>query len=201
MIPKIGKDKGQHVRRRGFLAGLSAFALWGGASRPARAQAKLGEDGLYHMDWYLESFLDVAEDVSAAAAAGKRLAVLWGLRGCPACRRMHEVHLADPKIAGYLRANFEVLHLNFLGAREVTDFDATKLPEKAFAARYGVRSTPTMQFFPEAPAGLAAMPPAKREVARLESLPEPAEFLALFRYVRAKGYETEAFEAWLERQA
>ena len=31
------------------------------AAGPARAAARLGEDGLYQHDWYLESFLDLGE--------------------------------------------------------------------------------------------------------------------------------------------
>src|SRR6478735_10806824 len=103
------------------------------------AAARLGEDGLYQQDWYLESFLDLSEDIETATRNGKRLAIMWGLKGCPACRRMHEVHLADPKIEGYIKANFEVLHLNHIGAREVTDFDGRKLGEKALGEAYGVR--------------------------------------------------------------
>jgi thioredoxin-related protein len=184
--------------RRGFLGGIgAAFA----AAPAARAAAKLGEDGLYQMDWYVEGFLELAEDLTAAAQRGKRFALLWGLRGCPACKRMHEVHLADPAIAGYIRDNFDIVHLNFLGSREVTDFDGTRLPEKAFAERYGVRGTPTIQFFPESATGLAQRPLARREVARIAALPDPPEFLAMFRYVRAKGYEAGTFEAWRKRQA
>lgn len=57
---------------------------------------------------------------------------------------------------------------------------------------------------PVRPSGIAdtsGRPPAYHPAAGLESLPEPPEFLALFRYVRAKGYETEAFAAWFKRQA
>jgi len=186
--------------RRGVLSGLCLAAAWAAAS-PARAGVKLGEDGLYQTDWYVESFLELSEDLAAATDRGKRLAILWGLKGCPLCRRMHEVHLADPTIAGYIRDNFDIVHLNLIGSREVTDFDGSRLPEKAFAERYGVRGTPTVQFFPESAAGIARQPAAKREVARITALPEPPEFLAMFRYVRTKGYETETFEAWLKRQA
>ena len=188
------------LRRRGFLAGIAGLALCG-VGRTAGAQARLGDDGLYHMDWYVESFLDMTEDLADAAAAGKRFAVMWGLRGCPACRQMHEVHLSKPEIAGYVRDNFAVLHLNILGLREVTDFDGTKLPEKTFAAKYGVRSTPTIQFFPTAAGGLASRPPAAREVARMANLPAPAEFLALFQYVRAQGYEAGSFASWRLRNS
>jgi thioredoxin-related protein len=179
----------------GFAGGLAGVA----SNAPALARAALGEDGLYHLDWYLESFLDLAEDLAAATAKGKRFAILWGLKGCPACRRMHMVHLAEPRIESYLRSHFEILHLNILGARPVTDFDGTQAGEKALAARYGVNGTPAIQFFPETLEGLPSKPPAGREVMRMPGLPEPEEFLAVFRYVREKGYERGSFADWAKK--
>jgi thioredoxin-related protein len=176
---------------------LLAAALLPGS---AHAAARLGEDGLYQHDWYLESFLDLAEDLAAATAAGKRLAILWGLKGCPACRRMHEVHLADPATEAYVRANFEILHLNHIGARVVTDFDGRKLGEKALADAYAIRFTPSIQFLPERAEGLGGRAPRAREVARMPGLLEPAAFLAMFRYVRERGYEQAGFQDWVKRQ-
>jgi thioredoxin-related protein len=188
------------VTRRSLLAGGLAGGFAAGVARnPALARATLGEDGLYHLDWYLESFLDLGEDLAAATGKGKRFAVLWGLKGCPACRRMHVVHLAEPRIERYLRSHFEILHLNILGARPVTDFDGTQAGEKALAARYGVSGTPAVQFFPETPDGLSSKPPAGREVMRMPGLPEPEEFLAMFRYVREKGYERGSFADWAKK--
>lgn len=168
------------ISRRSLLAS-SLVAM---ATAPALAKAKLSEDGLYQEDWYLESFLDLAEDLTNASQAGKRFVILWGLRNCPACRRMHQVHLADPAIETYIRDNFAVLHLNILGAREVTDFGGGKLTEKALAKHYGIEGTPAIQFFPTSAAGLAAKPPREREVARMASLLEPQAFIAQFRAVR-----------------
>lgn len=187
------------TRRHAIAAlGLGALTLRSGT---AQAAARLGEDGLYHLDWYLESFLDLPEDLAAATARGKRFAILWGLKGCPACKRMHQVHLQDPGIEAYIRSNFDILHLNHIGARSVTDFDGSKRGEKALAEAYGVRFTPTIQFFPEDASGLAARSGQAREVARVPGLPEPGEFLAMFRYVREKGYETAPFPDWLRKQA
>lgn len=183
------------------LGGVAGFAIGGSAVTPARAKERLGEDGLYQLDWYLESFLDLADDLSSATQKGKRFAILWGLKGCPSCKRMHEVHLMDPKIEGYIRDNFDILHLNILGAREVIDFDGKKFGEKAFAGAYRVRGTPTIQFFPETAAAFAAKTGEAREVTRIAGLPEPADFLAMFRYVREKGYEAAPFEDWLKKQA
>jgi thioredoxin-related protein len=166
----------------------------------ARAKATLGEDGLYQLDWYLESFLELSEDLAGATSRGKRFALMWGLKGCPACKRMHEVHLNDPKIEGYIRDNFEILHLNHIGARLVTDFDGRKLGEKALGESYAIRFTPTIQFFPENTGGLAALDGQAREVARMPGLLEPEAFLSMFRYVREKGYETAPFPDWLKRQ-
>jgi thioredoxin-related protein len=126
---------------------------------------------------------------------------MWGLRGCPACKRMHTVHMMDPKIENYVRDNFEILHLNHIGAREVTDFDGRKRGDKALGETYGIRFTPTIQFFPESADGLAAKSGQGREVARMPGLLEPSEFLAMFRYVREKGYEQSPFPDWLKRQA
>lgn len=167
---------------------------------PALAKAKLGDDGLYQMDWYLESFLDLAEDLAGAAAKGKRFAINWGLKGCPGCKRMHEVYMTDPKVEAYIRDNFEILHLNFLGSRDVTDFDGKKLAEKPLSSTYDVKGTPTIQFFPETADGLAARKGQAREVARMSGLPEKPEFLAMFRYVREKGYEQGPFADWFKKQ-
>jgi len=187
------------LSRRYAIAAMG-LGLLGLRATPAVAKAKLGEDGLYQMDWYLESFLDLSEDLAAATAKGKRFAVVWGLKGCPACKRMHEVHLMDPGIEAYIRDNFEVLHLNHIGARTVTDFDGRKLGEKALGEVYGIRFTPTIQFFPEQTTGFAAMHGQAREVARMPGLLEPVAFLAMFRYVREKGYESGPFPDWLKKQ-
>lgn len=178
---------------------LSALSL--GMTAPLHAQGaahagRLGEDGLYQLDWFTESFLDIAEDIAAAAAKGRRFAILWGLKGCPACKRMHEVHFQDAALVGFIRARFEILHLNILGAREVIDLDGRKFGEKAFAAHYGVRATPTFQFFPASVEGLAARDPQAREVARLPGLPEPEEFRAMFDYVHREGYRQMPFAEW-----
>lgn len=167
--------------------GLLAMGIAGLLARPAVAEVRLGEDGFYHQPWISETFLDLAEDLEAATRAGKRLAVVVEQRGCPYCRDMHTVVLADPAIGDYVRTNFDLVRLDLHGAREVTDFDGSRLSEKAFAARYGVRITPTILFFPTSAAGLAEKAPGGREVARMPGLLRAADFLALFRQVRERG--------------
>jgi thioredoxin-related protein len=185
--------------RRHLIAGGAALAASLAGAR-VRADAVLTEDGLYRQPWFLESFLELPDDLTGAANSGKRFAVMWELRGCPYCRETHLVNFARPDIAGYIQANFEILQLNIIGSRKVTDFDGAEISEKALAAKYGVRFTPTFQFFPESAAGLGTKEPEKREVARAPGYLRPDDFLALFRFVRQKEYETRSFRDYLRAE-
>ena len=182
--------------RRQLMAAGAGLAL-GLAGGRVRAEPMLTEDGLYRQPWFLESFLELPDDLAGAANSGKRFAVMWELRGCPYCRETHLVNFARPDIADYIKSNFDILQLNIIGSRKVTDFDGAEISEKALAAKYGVRFTPTFQFFPESTAGLGEKAPEKREVARAPGYLRPDDFLALFRFVREKGYETRSFREYL----
>src|SRR6201990_2774880 len=140
--------------RRNVIAGGEAAAVGLVVGR-ARADAVLTEDGLYRQPWFLESLLELADDLDGATKSGKRFAIMWELRGCPYCRETHLVNFSRPDIEDYVKSNFEVLQLNIIGSRKVTDFDGKEISEKALAAKYGVRFTPTVQFFPESAADFA----------------------------------------------
>jgi thioredoxin-related protein len=183
------------LSRRFLIAGSAALV----APFPAVASAlKLNDDGLYTRPWFLESLLDLNDDLKEAADKGKRFVIMWELKGCPYCRKVHEVNLADPAIETFIKDRFELLQLNIIGAREVTDFDGERLTEKAFARKYGVRATPTFQFFPERADGLAQRPPNAREVARWQGYMEPKPFTAMFRFVADKAYEKTSLTDYLK---
>lgn len=189
------------LTRRSLLTSLLAGAAAAMAPLPAVASAlKLNDDGLYTKPWFLESLLDLNDDLKEAAGNGKRLVIMWELKGCPYCKKIHEVNLADPAIEAFIKERFELLQLNIIGAREVTDFDGQRLPEKEFARKYGVRTTPTFQFFPESVEGLAQKKPAQREVARWQGYMEPKPFTAMFRFVSEKAYEKTSLLDYLKAQ-
>lgn len=188
------------ISRRDVLVGAALAASGAGAARLA-AEPVLGDDGLYKQDWFLQSFLELGPDLAEAASGGKRFAVMWELKGCPACRDTHRVNFADPHVSGYIRERFAILQLNLIGDLEVTDFDGSVLSEKALAARYGVRFTPTIQFFPASAEGLGDVPPRAREVLRLVGYSEPDPFRRSFAYVAERAYETESLGSYLERTA
>ncbi|MFL9827377.1 thioredoxin family protein [Rhodoplanes sp. SY1] len=182
---------------------LIGAALAGPALTSAKLRAeelKLNEDGLPHVEWFLQSLLELADDVALAQQNGKRLAVMWELRGCPYCRETHIKNLGDPAIASYIRTNFEVLQLNVAGDRKVVDLDGETLSERRLAEKYGVRFTPTFQFFGESVDAMKAKAPRAREVARAQGYLEPKHFQALFRFVAEKAYEKGTLRDYLRAQ-
>jgi thioredoxin-related protein len=182
------------------VASLAALAALKASAEDAGEEPALSPEGLLTEPWFLESFLDLADDLSSTHKEGKRFAIMWELRGCPYCRETHLVNFAQPRIRDYIKANFEVLQLNTIGDRKVKDFDGTELSEKEMAKKYAIRFTPTFQFFPEIPAGLNDLTPAKREVARAPGYLRPDDFLAFFRFVREKAYEKGSFRDFLKSQ-
>jgi thioredoxin-related protein len=183
------------LSRRAFLACAAGGLL---APTVSRAAAVLSDDGLYREPWFLESFLELADDLTGAAEKKKRLAIMWELRGCPYCKETHLVNFAKPEIESFIKDRFEILQLNIVGSREVTDFDGEKLPEKRIAEKYGVRYTPTFQFFPDGVAGLAQKPPREREITRAQGYLEPQHFLAMFRFVSERAYEKGTLRDYLK---
>jgi len=185
------------LSRRVLLAGLFA-GLAAGPMRPARSAAVLTDDGLYTQPWFLQSLLELADDLGAATDARKHFAIMWELRGCPYCKDTHLINFARVDIESYIRERFDILQLNIVGSREVTDFDGEKLPEKRLAEKYGVRFTPTFQFFPDSMKALAGKKPRDREISRFQGYLEPKQFLAAFRYIAERAYEKESLRDFLK---
>ena len=158
-----------------FVAGLSP------------AFAEVGDDGLHKEAWFSLTFRDIAEDMAAAKADGKRLAIVFEQRGCIYCAAMHEKLLTDPEVRDYIKANYMVVQYNMFGDEEVTDLDGETLTEKSAARKWGYVFTPTIVFLPEdAPAGQNV---AQAAVATMPGAFGKWTFLDMFRWVREKGYE------------
>jgi len=156
----------------------------------------LSDGGLYIQPWFLQSFLDMREDLGEARKKGKRFVVIFEQKGCPYCRELHLVNFADRTITNYIRANFEVVQLDLWGSRKVTDFDGKELTEKQFAKKYKVRFTPTILFFAkQVPAGKAGK---DAEVARMPGYLPPKYFRVFFEYVKTGAFKTTKFRAYVK---
>jgi hypothetical protein len=74
------------IERRHLLAlgaGAAAGLLAGPAGAGEVTAPVMTDDGLYTQAWFLQSFLDLGEDLAEAAANGKRFAIIWEQKGCP----------------------------------------------------------------------------------------------------------------------
>jgi len=187
--------------RRSFLAAVPAALIVPGIAAAAeRVAPELMEDGRYTQPWFLASFLVLKDDLADSAAQNKRLALFWDQVGCPYCKQIHRVNLADPAVNAYIRERFNVLQLDLNGAREVTDFDGEVLAEKDLARKNGVIGTPTIQFLPPAVADVDGKRGRAVEIARMPGYLQPGLFEAMFAFVYDRAYERETFRKYVEER-
>lgn len=179
----------------GVLAAAQVPAL---AATASVADPEVADNGLFAQPWFLESFMELNDDLTSAADEGKFLAILFEQRGCPYCRELHRVNFAKKEIRSYLDANFHVLQLDMWGDREVTDFDGKAMPEKEIAQRWAVNFTPTMVFFPNDPAVVKGKTGRQVEVARMPGYFKPFHFISMLEYVRTEKYAGQHFQRFLQ---
>lgn len=193
-------------RRKFNNAMLMAMAVGGGIATTPRLWAaksyepQITDDGLHTQPWFMQTFLELADDLEEARDQGKRFAIIWEQKGCPYCREMHYVNLTRPEINEYIQKHFGMLQLNLWGAREVTDFDGETLGERDLARKWRVHFTPTIQFFPESIEQGAAKSGADLEVARMPGYFKPFHFISMFEFVNDKLYESTTFQRYLQEK-
>ncbi|MEJ8571171.1 thioredoxin family protein [Microbaculum marinum] len=165
----------------------------------ASDEPAVADNGLFTQPFFIETFLEFADDHAEAAAEGKGLVVIFEQRGCPYCREMHRVNFADPQIADFVSDHFNVIQLDMWGSREVTDFDGEQMEEKALARKWGVNFTPTLVFF-AADADVAGKPGNTVESARLPGYFKPFHFLSMFEFVDSGAWRDEPFQRFLQQK-
>ena len=167
------------------------FSVVLGFSSPSFAgdeKPTLGDDGLYHYNWYHQSFFELADDIDEALADGKVLMVKFDQKGCIYCEKVATEILSEPAVNKYVRENFLVVQMDIFGSRDVTDLDGTVLPENEMAARWGVVFTPSIYFITErkdvgklTEAAAAVMPGAFMK----------STFMGMLEWVKTGAYKTE----------
>ena len=163
---------------------------------PLQAQDKLSE-GLvnpgYHEPptWFLNSFLDLREDIADAKQRDKRLVLYFFQDGCPYCKKLLEINFAQKDIVDLTRSRFEVLPLNMWGDREVTAIDGQVMSEKQFAEQMRVMFTPTLLFLDE----------NGKAILRVNGYYPPHKFRAALSYVSGRHETTETFRDYFKRLA
>ena len=100
-------------------------------------------------DWFINSFLDIREDIAEAQSAGKRVLLYFYQDGCPYCKKLLDTNLALADTVQRMRVHYNVIAINMWGDREVTDLDGNLTTEKEFARALRVMFTPTLLFLDE----------------------------------------------------
>ncbi|WP_417809136.1 thioredoxin family protein [Thioclava sp.] len=184
------------MNRREIFTLMAGAAAAGLVPRRARAEAVMGDGGLYQQPFFHDSFLDFGDDLNEAAAAGKGLLVLFEQRGCPYCREMHLVNFQRREIIELIEANFTVVQLDLWGARESVDFDGEALEERALAQKWFVNFTPTQILIPAQNAGAEDLRQA--EAFRMPGYFKPFHHLSGLEYVASGAYRDQPFQRFLQ---
>lgn len=127
-------------------------------------------------DWFKDSFLEFEEDVTEAAAAGRRVMLYFHQEGCPYCARLVEENFSDPELKAFIIENFDGITLNMWGDRPVVSVAGQEFTEKSFAAALQVQYTPTLVFLDE----------KGKVILRLNGYYPPQDFRAALDYVAQK---------------
>ncbi|MDU8929076.1 thioredoxin family protein [Alisedimentitalea sp. MJ-SS2] len=189
------------LTRREVLASAAAVAVAGpiyaaGDATEGGVHVELGDDGLHKQPWFLDSFLEMGDDLQTAADQGRNLLVIWEQNGCPYCRELHYVNFQKKQIVEFIQQHFDVIQLDMFGSREVMDFDGETLEERRLADKWGVQFTPTTMAFHGDKAGAASVKEA--EVFRMPGYLRPFHYLSSLEYVVAKDYENQGFQRFLQ---
>ncbi len=164
------------------MLGLSGMQAHAEKDGDAPEENLAGSGHLEHPDWFMQSFLDIGEDIAEAAEQGKYLALYFYQDGCPYCRKLIEENFGDEKIVAYTRRHFEIVAINIYGSKEVT-VGGDILAEKAFSKVLGVHFTPTLIFYDK----------HDEEIFRMNGHYQKKKFFAMLKYLAEGHAENEEF--------
>jgi len=99
--------------------------------------------------WFLNSFLDITEDIEDLSSENKRLILFLHQDNCPYCHLFVTKNLQNEKIKEKLTNHFGITDINIFGNKELIDLKGNEYTEKEFAINEKVQFTPTLIFFNE----------------------------------------------------
>ncbi len=179
---------------------LSAMLLGLMAYGSAHA-AMMNEDGLHIQPWFLDSFLELNDDINEADANNKRVALIIEQRGCIYCKKMHEEVLSRDDVREAITADFEMIQINMFGDREMLDLDGEALPEKEMVKKWGALFTPTIMFLPAADEVEEGKPLSQQVKSVMPGAFARGTVLDMFSWVKERGYnKDEPFQKYHARK-
>ncbi len=137
--------------------------------------------------WFLNSFLDLSEDIEELASKEKRLILFLHQDSCPYCNLFVTKNLSDEKTKQKVQKHFAIVDVNMFGDKEITDIDEEEYSEKDFAIKYKVQFTPTLIFFNE----------EGKQILRLNGYVNTEKFNFALDYVKDKKENTLTYKEYL----
>ena len=159
-----------------------------------------GGNGLYVQPWFVDGFLDLAEELEEAEQDGKQLILLYEQAGCPYCKELHKVNFANDDIQSFMKKHFRLVQLDIKGSREVTDFSGQTMSERAFSQQWNIHFTPTLSFFPRQKANVMGKSGREAEAFRLTGYWKPFHFETVLHFVHSGSYKNENLQSYLSNR-
>ena len=148
------------------------------------------KEDLHLPDWFSLSFLDLSDSLSDAQEDGKKGIILYfGRKDCAYCKTLLQLNWGDPAIIKFTKKNFNVIAIDVLGDRTITDFTGKTWSEKDYAAHMQTNFTPSLLFYNN-PNKLAL---------RLTGYRSKYQFRAALEYAADQHYLRESFRQYLTR--
>jgi len=160
------------------------------AESPKKMGQVLGIADVVIPEYFKDSFLDFREESAEAVEAGKHMLVFADLKGCPYCAQMLKDNFTKTEKEGgnseFIKKNFDSIHINIKGSREVAFNETTEVTEAELASVLKVNFTPTLLF----------MNDKNKVVARVNGYRSAREFKQVLNYVKEKAYEKTDFPSY-----
>lgn len=163
-------------------------------------EPELADNGLHVQPFFVQSFLDLNEDITDAQDAGKGLLIIVEQQGCPYCRELHKVNFRIPDLVDNMTASFNVLQLDLRGARELTDANGNTGPERDIIRKWGIVYTPTLIYIPK-DADIEGKTAAEAAVAVMPGYFKPFHFSTMIEYVASDAYRDMHFQDFVNARA
>ncbi|MGB5744315.1 MAG: thioredoxin fold domain-containing protein [Sedimenticolaceae bacterium] len=139
-------------------------------------------------DWFVDSLLDLQDDLHSAKAAGKQgLMVVFSMPYCSFCKELARTTFADPAVSKALQRDFAAVHLDLFSDVEVVTPSGETMSAKAFASREGADYTPAIYFY-----GLDG-----QRLLRIVGYHPPQRFEQILRYLSDREFERMALREYL----
>lgn len=139
--------------------------------------------------WFKLSFLDLQEDIAEAKQNNRGLIVYFGRHDCAYCKALLETNWGRKDIESYTRQHFDVIAIDVLGHRQMTDPGGKTHKEKDYAAQQRANFTPTLHIYDN----------RGKPAFKLTGYRPPYQFKAALEYVADSHHDHETFAEYYAR--